>query len=74
MASTTLSVRLDTSEKEAISDYASVFGQSVSEFMRQAALQRIEDELDLEIAIRAKAEFEADPQMIPAEDIEAKYL
>jgi uncharacterized protein (DUF1778 family) len=74
MASTTISIRLDEREKALIADYAGIFGQSLSEFMRQAAIERMEDELDLEIAIKAKAEYDADPISYPAEEIEAKYL
>ncbi len=47
MASATATIRLGSEEKALISDYAAVFGTSVSEFMRKAALERIEDELDL---------------------------
>ena len=70
MASTTMTIRMDEEEKQLISDYAKVFGVSTSEFMRKSALERIEDELDLEDWKRAKAEFDADP----AAEVAKKYL
>ena len=74
MASSTMTIRLDSKEKALISDYAAAFGTSVSEFMRKAALERIEDELDLKAWEEAKAEFEADPETISAAEIAKKYL
>ncbi len=74
MASATMTIRLESEEKNLISDYAAAFGMSVSEFMRKAALERIEDELDLKVWEEAKAEFEADPLTISAAEIAGKYL
>lgn len=74
MASATITIRLDSEEKSLISDYATAFGTSVSDFMRSAALERIEDELDLRAWEEAKSEFEADPVTISATEIARKYL
>lgn len=74
MPSATMTIRLDSNEKKLISDYAKTFGESVSEFMRTCALERIEDELDLRAWKDAKAEFEKDPAMISADEIAKKYL
>ena len=74
MASATMTIRLDGEEKSLISDYASAFGMTVSEFMRTAAIERIEDELDLRAWDEAKAEFEADPVTVSAAEIARKYL
>lgn len=74
MASSTMTIRLDSEEKDLISDYAAAFGASVSEFMRTAALERIEDELDLKAWQEAKAEFDSDPVTISADEIARKYL
>ena len=74
MASATMTIRMNDSEKNLISDYAKTFGTSVSEFMRRCALDRIEDELDLRAWQEAKAEFDADPVTISAADIAKKYL
>jgi len=74
MPPTTMTVRLDSREKDLISDYAKAFGMSVSEFVRTAVLERIEDELDLKAWDQAKAEFDADPVTLSAAEIAAKYL
>lgn len=74
MASATMTIRMDSEEKSLISNYARTFGESVSEFMRKCALEKIEDELDLEAWRSAKAEFDADPVTFSATDIAKKYL
>lgn len=74
MSSATMTIRLDSEEKDLISNYAATFGTSASEFMRRAAIERIEDELDLETWKKAKAEFESDPVTISAAEIARKYL
>ncbi|MCL2529798.1 MAG: DUF6290 family protein [Coriobacteriia bacterium] len=73
MASTTMTIRLDVEDKNLIADYAGTFGKTVSDFMREAALERIEDELDLKAWDEAKKEFEGDPVSYSAEEIAAKY-
>lgn len=74
MSSSTMTIRLDSSEKELISDYAKTFGVSVSELVRSSILEKIEDELDLRDWVKAKEEFDDDPVVISAEDISEKYL
>lgn len=74
MASATMTIRMDESEKRLINDYAKTFGLSASEFMRRSALENIEDKLDLQAWKDAKAEFDADPVEIPASEIARKYL
>ena len=69
MASETLSVRIDSAEKEIICKYAEVLGYSVSEFMRRCALERIEDELDLADWHAAKAEYDSNPVSYSLEEV-----
>lgn len=47
MGRATITIRLDSADRDFISDYAATLGLSGTEFMRTAALERIEDELDL---------------------------
>jgi RHH-type transcriptional regulator, rel operon repressor / antitoxin RelB len=61
MTTTTMSVRLGSDEKELISDYAKTMGMSVSDFVRVAALERIEDDVDLKAWNAAHAEYLANP-------------
>ena len=69
-----MTIRMDDSEKALIADYAKTFGTSASDFMRRCALEKIEDELDLDAWRRAKASFDADPTTLSAADIARKYL
>lgn len=74
MATTTITLRLAEAEKQVLSDYAKTFGMSISEFVRTAALARIEDELDLVAWESAEREFDAAPKTFTADEIAAKYL
>lgn len=74
MSTTTITLRLSEPEKQLLSDYARTFGVSISEFVRNAALSRIEDELDLVAWEDAKREFEHDPRTLTPDQIAAKYL
>lgn len=74
MASSTMTIRLDLEDKELIASYAKTFGQSVSDFVREAALERIEDELDLKAWDDAKKEYEKNPVSYSAAEIAEKYL
>lgn len=74
MPTSTVTLRLEESEKKLLTDYAKAFGMSVSEFVRSSALEKIEDELDLRAWDEAKSEFDANPQALTAEEIAAKYL
>ncbi|MDO5287182.1 MAG: DUF6290 family protein [Actinomycetia bacterium] len=74
MGRASITVRLDEREKQLIQDYASTFGQSLSEFMRTAALQRIEDESDLVAWRQAQAELAADPGVLAGAEVASRYL
>ena len=74
MGTASITLRLDAREKAIIQDYASTFGQSLSEFMRTAALQRIEDETDLQAWCEARTELDADPQVRTADEMARKHL
>ncbi len=74
MASSTITLRVDSAEKNLIADYAQTFGMSISEFIRSAVMDKIEDELDLRAWYEAKAEFDADPVVISADEIAKKYF
>lgn len=74
MASSTMTFRVNDAEKALINDYATAFGMSASEFVRTSTLDRIENELDLKAWKSAKAEFDADPVTISADEIARKYL
>ena len=74
MASSTITIRLDADEKRLISDYASTYGMTTSEFVRRTVLEFLEDQLDLQQWYEAKREFDRDPDVLSAYEIEKKYL
>lgn len=74
MPSTTMTIRLDADDKDLISTYAKTFGLSVSDFMREVALEKIEDELDLKAWESAKKDYDADQVSYSAAEMAKKYL
>ena len=69
----TMTLRLSDEDSRLIKDYARLHGISASEFMRRAALEKIEDELDLRAAEKAYAEYLADPVTISHEEIMKEF-
>lgn len=65
----TVTLRMSEEDSRLIRSYAKLQGVTVSDFLRRAALEKIEDEIDLEIAARARAEYEADPQSVSHEEL-----
>jgi hypothetical protein len=65
-----ISIRVSDSELAAIRDYAKGYDMSVSECIRKAILEKVEEEYDLEVYKRAKEEFEKDPKTYSLEEIE----
>ena len=65
-----VSIRLSNSELEAIKDYASAYGMTVSECIRRAILERIEDEYDLKLYENAMKEFEKNPVLYSLDEVE----
>lgn len=69
----TMTVRMGDEETRLIKDYARLHGITVSDFMRRAALEKIEDELDIRAAERAYAEYLADPETISHEELMKEF-
>lgn len=68
-----ISIRLNDAELAAIKDYATAYGMTISECIRKAVLERIEDEYDLKCYEEAIKEYETDPETISHEDLKKKY-
>ena len=66
----TISIRLNPAEDELIRSYANMHGMTVSEFMRQRAIEKIEDDLDLELFKEAKENFKRNPKRYTLEEAE----
>ena len=60
----TVTLRMSDRDSRVIRDYAKLHGMTVSEFMRRAAMEKIEDEIDLEVALRAQAGLRSRPHRL----------
>ena len=69
----TISVRLSEKDTELIKNFATLHGITVSELIRQAVLERIEDEIDIQAYQQAMEEYRANPVTYTHEEI-AKML
>lgn len=57
----TISVRLSPEDTKLVQDFAKFKNISISELVRQAVIERIEDEIDLRAYKKAMAEYKANP-------------
>lgn len=73
MTSSTMTIRLNQDEKSLIADYARAFGTTASEFVRKAALERIEDDIDLKTWYSAKAEFDENPVAYSSDEVMREF-
>lgn len=70
----TISIRMTDAETEMVKSYAQMHGKTVSEFIRQAAIERIEDELDLKAYNEAIAEYRKNPKTYSLEEVERELF
>ncbi len=66
----TISLRLNNEESLLIRKYAEINKLSVSELIRQAVMERIETEYDLEMFDKAMAEYKNNPVSYSLDDVE----
>lgn len=66
----TISLRLSNEDSEIIRACAALNGVSVSDLVRRAVMERIEDEYDLKIYARAKEAYLQDPTTYSLEEVE----
>jgi len=71
--STTFTMRLEESQKALIAEYAAMQGKSMAEFMLEAVLDVIEDEIDLRDWKEAKAEFDKNPITYSSDEIMREF-
>ncbi len=64
-----VSIRLTPQEEKVLRQYAAVHGISVSEAIRQAIADKIEDEFDLKVAEIALKEYRANPKTYSLEEV-----
>lgn len=68
-----ISLRVTEKENELIKTFASLYGESVSEYIRRTVMERIEDEFDMQCYHTAKAEYDENPATVTTEEL-AKEL
>ena len=61
MITMSITLRLSSDEIRLIKNYAALKGVSVSEIVRRAIFEKMEDEIDLELARKALEDFQANP-------------
>lgn len=66
---TVISLRADEKQKKLISEYAKLHGESMSNFILETVLERIEDEIDLRDLEEAIKEYEAEPVTYTHEEV-----
>ena len=69
----TTAIRLSDEESRLIKSYAKAQRRSVSDVIRLAILDQIEDEYDLDLFNQAKAEFTSNPVTLSHYEMLSKY-
>ncbi len=69
----TMTLRINEADQKLIQDFARLHNMSVSEFLRRAALEKIEDELDIQLAEKAYAAYKANPATYTMDEIKKEF-
>lgn len=67
---TTISVRLSDQDSEFIKKYAEFKNMSISDLVRQAVIERIEDEIDIRAYNKAMEEYRKNPVTYTLDEVE----
>lgn len=59
---TTISLRLDEQDSILIKNYAKAHNMSISELVRQAVIEKIEDEMDIHLYNQAMSNYQQNPK------------
>ncbi len=65
----TISIRLNEEDAKLIKSYAELNKTTISEFVRNAIMEKIEDEYDLECYYKAMEEFKKNPKTYTHEEV-----
>ena len=65
----TISVRLSDKDTELIKAYAEMNGMSISDLVRKAILEKIEDEYDLNCYYEAVEEYNKNPKTYSSDEV-----
>ena len=69
----TISLRLNEKDGQLIKAFADLHGMTVSGLFRQSVLEKIEDELDIQVGREALAEFEANPKTYTPDEVAKEF-
>lgn len=69
VSNVSFSIRLNKDEEKLFKSYAKLHGCSLSEALKSALLEKIEDEYDIALAEQANLEYLKDPQTISHEEL-----
>jgi hypothetical protein len=69
MVMSIISLRMNEGEEKLIKEYAKVNNVSISELFRSSVLEKIENDIDLELYHQAMKEHEIDPGDISFDDM-----
>lgn len=67
------SIRVTDEEKKVIEQYAAFNNITISEAMKAAFFDRLEDEYDIKCADEAYRQFLKDPKTVPLKDVADRY-
>lgn len=63
------SIRFSKEEEEIIKQYAMLYDMKISEVIRKATMEMIEDDMDVRAFMEAKEKFEKNPKTFSHEDV-----
>lgn len=66
----TITVRITEDDKKIIQHYSSVHGTTPSELLKKTALEKIEDEIDLELYNKSMQEFKKDQTTYSVDEVD----
>lgn len=69
----TISLRLSDEDTKLIKDYAKINNVSISDLIRQAVIEKIEDEIDLDAYNKAIKSFKKNPKTYSLDEIEKEF-
>lgn len=68
-----ISLRLSQEDTEIVKSYAKLHNMSLSELFRQAVMERIEEEYDLNAYQRAMKEYKQNPITYSLDEVESEF-
>ncbi|WP_180326708.1 type II toxin-antitoxin system RelB family antitoxin [Raoultibacter phocaeensis] len=70
---TTITLRADAKQKNLIAEYAKMHGETMSSFILETVLDKIEDEIDLRDMEKAVADHRANPKTYTHDEIKQEF-